>query len=213
MNISRDFPRTTLIVAAAILLPFALTACNSSSNANPDKPVVSSTHPADDAENVPLNHQITATFSVAMDEASINDVSFSAVGTGESALTDTVTLDAESNTATATFAPDTGFTADTEYTATVSSDVISTAGVALASDYTWSFTSGAEADTTSPEVVLTEPDSDATYVVLDAKVTVTFTGTGRNRKDTHRGTGRTPTGQEANRNEQEGHPLLLLTFV
>ncbi|MDZ7661823.1 ice-binding family protein [Thiohalophilus sp.] len=177
MNISRDFPRRGLILAAVMLLPFAATSCSNDNDGDGSffdrsTPTVSSTYPINNATDVPVNHKITATFSEPMDPATIDDVSFTAVGADEPALIGAVTLDAETNTAT--FTPNSHFTSKTIYTATVTTAAESSNGVPLDSDYTWVFTTGTETDSTAPEVISTNPADASTDIAINSKVSVTF---------------------------------------
>jgi hypothetical protein len=73
------------------------------------------------------------------------------------------------------FTPAANLAASTTYTATVSTGVQDVAGVALANDYVWTFTTGTTANTTKPELVSTFPANTATAVPLGVVVTATFT--------------------------------------
>jgi hypothetical protein len=83
-----------------------------------------------------------------------------------------VSLDAASNTAS--FTPGSNLTASTVYTATLTSNVKSSAGTALAADYVWSFTSGTAADTVVPVVSSSSPADVATDVALNGSLSVNF---------------------------------------
>jgi hypothetical protein len=78
---------------------------------------------------VALNSKVVATFSEAMNATTIDTTSFTVIGAGEPALTGTVSLDATTNTAS--FTPGSNLTASTVYTATLTSQVKSSAGSAL----------------------------------------------------------------------------------
>ena len=97
-------------------------------------PTVFSTNPADTATNVAVNTTITATFSEAMDSSTINTSTFTLSG----GVTGTVTYSGT----TATFTPSSNLAYNTTYTATVTTGVRDTSGNAMASNYTWSFTTG-----------------------------------------------------------------------
>jgi hypothetical protein len=75
---------------------------------------------------------------------------------------------------TATFNPDANLTASTTYTATITTGAKDLAGNALASNYVWSFTTGAAADTTAPTVTSTDPANLDTGVILSKRVSATF---------------------------------------
>jgi hypothetical protein len=59
-------------------------------------------------------------------------------------------------------------------TATITTGAKDVAGNALASNYVWSFTTGAAPDTTPPTVTLTVPVNGATGVATNTKITATF---------------------------------------
>ena len=101
-------------------------------------PTVSSTVPANADTGVALNKQITATFSTAMNASTISASTFTLMqGT-------TSVLGVVSYTGTiATFAPASDLLPSTIYTVTITTGAMDTAGNALASNYVWSFTTGA----------------------------------------------------------------------
>jgi len=156
------------------MLTALVTGCNSSndssSSANSSGPTVIATSPADNAKAAPLNHKVIATFSEAMDSTTIDTQSFSVKDAGGAALSGDVSVDAASHTAI--FKPDSGFKASTEYTATLSTAIKSTAGsIALAENKVWQFTSGTATDTVAPSVDSTNPADAATDVLLNRAVT------------------------------------------
>ena len=60
------------------------------------------------------------------------------------------------------------------FTATVTTGATDLAGNALASNYVWTFTTGAAPDTTPPTVVSTIPLNAATGVAINQAVSATF---------------------------------------
>ena len=98
-------------------------------------PTVVSVTPSDGA--CP-NTTVTATFSEAMNPATINASTFTLVGPGSAG---TVTYDVPN--LTATFTPTAPLALSTLYTATVTTGAQDLLGVGLASDFTWSFTTSA----------------------------------------------------------------------
>src|SRR6185369_5673074 len=62
----------------------------------------------------------------------------------------------------------------TLYTATLSTGIRDLNGLALASDYSWSFTSGGSTDTSKPTVSSSSPADDATGVPVTSKISVSF---------------------------------------
>jgi hypothetical protein len=96
-------------------------------------PMVVSTDPMDNATAISLNKTISATFSVALDPQTINDKTFT-VKNGTTLLTGVVSYSGT----TATFDPSSDFLPGTIYTATISG-AKNMAGVAIANDYVWNF--------------------------------------------------------------------------
>ena len=132
-------------------------------------PTVTLTAPANAATSVFTNTKITATFSEAMDPLTITTTTFT-LKQGATAVAGTVTYSG----VTAVFTPASNLAASTPYTATITTGAKDPAGNALASDYGWSFTTGAGADTTPPTVTLTVPANAATSVSTNTKITATF---------------------------------------
>ena len=138
-------------------------------------PSVTSTNPTNGAMNVPINQKIIATFSEAMNPATITAAgTFTlAVTAGGVAVPGTVTYVAASNTAT--FAPTANLLPSTQYTATITTAAQSAAaGNGLAANYVWSFTTGLTADTTAPTVISTIPASGAIAVPTNQTISATF---------------------------------------
>lgn len=100
-------------------------------------PTVLSTTPADAASQVPSGVQLSAVFSKPMDESTLNEVTVT-LRQGSDPITGTVSFDDASNTVT--FTPHGALALDLPYTATISTGAQDTAGLALVSDFSWSFT-------------------------------------------------------------------------
>jgi len=133
-------------------------------------PQVTATYPAADASDVYPYFPITATFSKALDAATVTTETFTledALGPVEGA----VSYDA--GTRTAAFEPATALDAQTRYTATLTTGIEATHGIPMAADYVWSFTTGDE-DTTAPTITGRAPAPDAADVPLSVNVVVTF---------------------------------------
>ncbi len=117
--------------------------------AGPDvtAPTITLTNPANALVNVSLNAAVSATFSEAMDPATIlapGTFKVAVSGVGGAAVAGTVTYNSASNIAT--FTPASNLTASTQYTATVSNAAKDLAGNALVAAGTanpWTFTTGA----------------------------------------------------------------------
>jgi len=151
------------------------------------RPTVTLTTPADGALNVAADAQITATFSEAMDPATIKDTSFTVTNTTlGSTVPGTVTYSASTNTAT--FAPTGGALAsNNQFVATITSAATDLAGNALAGntaiapaagDHVWSFATAGVAppvtDTTRPTVTLTAPTDGTLNASTNTLITATF---------------------------------------
>lgn len=112
-------------------------------NPNPDgsmtaAPSVTATSPLDTTMNVSVNKHVTATFSRAMNGATLTASTFT-VHQGTTPIAGTVTYAGT----TATFTPNTPLDISLVYTARVTTGAADPQGVALASDYVWTFTTGA----------------------------------------------------------------------
>ena len=136
-------------------------------------PTVISTIPNNTAAGVPLNQIVSATFSTAMDPATINSTTFNLTGPGATSVSGLVAYAAVGKTltfiATANLAP------STLYTATITTGVQNLAGAALASNYVWSFTTGNATVITPPVIASTIPANAATGVALNQTVSATLT--------------------------------------
>jgi Ice-binding-like/Bacterial Ig-like domain/IPT/TIG domain len=136
-------------------------------------PTLSSTNPVNGAIVVPTNREITATFSKAM--TALTTATFTLSGGGTSVV-GTVNYDATNNTAI--FKPMNPLAASTTYTATIAATATDSAGNPLASNGMapdpWTFTTGTTTDTTSPTVSAVYPAANNAGVLLNQKITVTF---------------------------------------
>jgi hypothetical protein len=131
-------------------------------------PTVSYTAPVNAATGVSTNTKVSATFSEAMNPSLIM-TAFTLMN-GDTVIPGSVTYSG----VTAVFTPDVNLTANTLCTATISTDATDLAGNPLAASHSWSFTTGAAADTTAPTVRLTFPVDGAINVPIHTKVTATF---------------------------------------
>ncbi len=121
---------------------------------------------------VAINSKITATFSQVMDPATLVTpaTSFTLTGPGATPVLGSVAYIGTM----AIFRPASFLAPSTTYTATLTTGAKSLAGVVLASNFVWSFTTGTTADTSAPMVMSTDPANAATGVVLNKKITATF---------------------------------------
>ncbi|MGA2909601.1 MAG: Ig-like domain-containing protein [Terracidiphilus sp.] len=130
-------------------------------------PTVSSVTPTNASTNVAITSAVTATFSEAMNVGSITSSTFTLVPLGGSAIAATVSYAAN----VATLTPTAQLINNTTYTATITTGVTSSGGVALASNYTWTFTT---AQGPAPTVTAATPTNGATDIAITSAVTATF---------------------------------------
>ncbi len=135
-------------------------------------PTVSSTDPLNAATGVGFNQKIAATFSKTMDASTVTTATFT-LKQGTTSVSGFVSYSGT----TAIFAPASNLAASTVYTATITTGAKDLAGNALASNYVWSFTTGAAAIVTPPTVSSTDPLNAATGVAFNQKVAATFSKT------------------------------------
>lgn len=131
-------------------------------------PTVISSVPDNNATSVPDNRKITATFSTAMDAATLTASTFT-LADGGGAVTGSVAYYGK----IAVFTPDTNLTAGL-HTATITTGAKNLAGTALAANYVWTFTVGVVQDTTAPDVNATSPVDGNLTVAINRNITATF---------------------------------------
>jgi hypothetical protein len=143
-------------------------------DANAGAPRVTSTNPAGAAINVPVNQKIAATFSQAMDPATISAAgTFTVAETiSGTALTGAIVCDAASNTAI--FTPDSALSVNTGFTATITTGAADLTGIAMGSNFVWSFTTGSTADAVAPTIIATNPASAVSNVPLNMTINAAF---------------------------------------
>jgi Bacterial Ig-like domain len=135
-------------------------------------PTVSGTAHANGATGVPINARFGATFSEAMDPASMSNATF-LVTQGTAAIPGAVSYTGVS----ALFIPQALLAPNTRYTATIkggAGGARDLAGTPMANDFSWSWTTGASADTLPPRVSSTLNGNGATDVAINARVGATF---------------------------------------
>ena len=132
---------------AGFLLLLSFAACGGSSSgvstppppASPAAPTVLSYTPLNGATNVPLNGSISATFSGAMDRATLTASTFTLTsGAAATPVQGTVTY----ANSTAVFWPSTQLASNATFAATITTGAKSASSIALAANSTWSFTTG-----------------------------------------------------------------------
>ena len=142
-------------------------------------PTVSSRTPASGATGVAVGSVVTATFSEALDAATMGTSTFELRDGSNALVAAGVSYNAAGNTATLT--PSAPLLASTTYTVTLRGGatdprIKDVAGNALAASASWSFTTAAAPapDTTPPTVSSRTPASGATGVAVGSVVTATF---------------------------------------
>ena len=122
---------------------------------------------------VSTNTRLSAKFNRDMLASTVNASSFTVACPSGTPINASVTYDASNRIATLQHT--TTFPINTTCEARVSTAAKDAAGIALASDYVWSFTTGASTDTTAPTIIATRsPMNNATAVCLSKSVNVTF---------------------------------------
>lgn len=132
-------------------------------------PTVISVTPDANATGVGLGVNLTASFSEAMDSASINNTSFR-LSLGSTPVAGTVTYSGT----TATFNPLGSLLPGSQYTARITTSAEDLAGNRLASERTWSFSTSGAGDTTAPTVSFTSPHNGTTGVPVSNRLSATF---------------------------------------
>jgi len=141
--------------------------------ATPDTtpPTVSFTAPANGATAVDHNRLADVAFSEAMDPTTITTATLSIKETiSGTNVAGTVTPVGSS----AIFRPSASLAYSTGYTGTVTTGAKDLSGNALASNYVWTFTTGAIPDTIAPTVSITSPTNTAIVVPINRKLGVGF---------------------------------------
>src|SRR5271168_5190775 len=128
-------------------------------------PTVVSTVPTNGATAVPVNTPITATFSEAMNAATITAATFTVTGPGATPVPGAVTYAGT----TATFTPNAILANSTPFTATITTGAKDPTGAPLAANFVWTFNTAAP-----PAVVSTVPVNGAAAVAESSTVSATF---------------------------------------
>ena len=135
-------------------------------------PTVTSVSPLSGATGVSINTTVTANFSEAINASSVTGTTFQLRDAGNNLIS--ATLNTSSSQVTLT--PSAALAGSTVYTVTITggaSGVKDLAGNALASNFTWSFTT-ASVDNTPPTVTSVSPVNGATGVSINTTVTANF---------------------------------------
>lgn len=132
-------------------------------------PAVVSSNPAEGDVDVAINTSVEVTFNKEMDATTINAATFTLLA-GATPVTGTVSF----SNKTATFSPISNLESSTVYTGTMTSAAVDLTGASIASDFTFSFTTGVVVDNTVPTVVSTNPLDNATGVARNKVIAITF---------------------------------------
>lgn len=133
-------------------------------------PEVSSTNPKRDAVDVPVNMAIAVTYSEPMLPFAITTSIFILVDESFAK----VSGDVFHADRTATFVPSFDLYTGKIYTATIKSGAQDLAGNNLATDYSWTFTTGDTPETIPPSVSSTAPENGLADVSINSALTATF---------------------------------------
>ena len=155
-----------IIPVMAVLLALFVTGCKKDEETF-NYPTGTSSNPTSNATDVSRNKAVTFTFNEAMDPLTVNTLTFTLMN-GTTAVAGTVTY-AEK---IATFTPTGTLSAGTVYTAKVSTGAKTLTGSSLASDATWSFTTGG----TTSILAVVQLGTATNYVIL-AKTAINNTST------------------------------------
>lgn len=111
----------------------------------PTTPSVTAKSPTANATNVSLNKVLSVTFSEAMDASTINSTTFT-LKQGTISISGTVLYEGT----TATFTPASPFIAGTSYSASITTGMKSSAGIAISANDSWAFSTGSNATGLAP---------------------------------------------------------------
>jgi hypothetical protein len=173
MMVTRGYNHSKIWFAAFLLLVFSAGCNDYDKNSNPAlvPPTVVTTAPPNGAAGACPNAPVTVTFSTAMNAATIDSATFTLTGPGSASVSGVVSYDAPSKTAT--FTPSASLALNTLYTATVTTGAVDEYGIALASNFVWSFTTASK-PCVPPTVVSETPPSAAAGICPNTVVTATF---------------------------------------
>ncbi len=169
----RKYNNAKIWLPAFLMLLVATGCSDPDKTINPDlvPPTATTVAPLAASTGACPNAPVTATFSLAMNPATITGTTFTLTGPGTTPVAGTVTYAAASNTAT--FTPSSALALNTAYTATITTGATDTFGIALASNFVWTFTTGAN-PCVGPSVLSVTPPNLATGICPSTVVTATF---------------------------------------
>ncbi len=164
----------TYLLFSLILSIFWVAGCLGGSDSNTiiaAPPSVTFTVPGNSVTSVAINKKITAVFSEVMNSATINGASFTIK---ESISGKSVPGTVASVDKFAVFTPSANMAINTTHIATITTEAKNPAGVPIAGNYSWSFTSGDALDVTAPAVSFTSPVNAGTDILVNRKINISF---------------------------------------
>ncbi|MCD6258333.1 MAG: DUF3494 domain-containing protein [Helicobacteraceae bacterium] len=179
----RDIRKKIVIGFLPIIVSMFVSGCGSegdsilrhsaTTNETSATPTVIAVTPDNNETGVAYNiKHITAEFSIAMDPATLNLKSFTLLDGNTTVSATGVTC--INKVADLTLVSDANLSINTEYTAKITTEAKSADGVALVSDYVWTFTTGSTVDTIRPTILSTSPIREAIDVSISKIITATF---------------------------------------
>jgi hypothetical protein len=167
-NLKNMYLKKSFTIMSAIMIVF-LTGCNKKDDLPGVPPKVTSTNPISEAVNIAIGNKISAVFSAKMDPLTMTTANFSVLNG-----TEVVPGSVSYSDSTAVFTPAAVLSANTLYNIKITTGAKDKSGMGLAKDYKWAFTTGLIPDVTKPTVTLTDPLNDATGVLINKAVDVSF---------------------------------------
>jgi hypothetical protein len=159
-------------LSLAVLVAVVAVGCCTPNVNGTTPPTLISVVPLSGSQGACPNAVITATFSEAMNPATINSTTIKLAGPGTTAVAGAVTYNAATNTAS--FTPAVFLNPAVTYTGTISTGALDVYGNALAQPYVWSFTTAANSCAPAPLVTAFVPVAGSTAACPNAAVSVTF---------------------------------------
>ena len=139
-----------------------------------EPPTVAEISPVANASAVATNSVVSLTFSEMVVAGSISGETLT-LAAGDQAMNAAMRYTADApNGPTIVLTPETDLAPDTTYKATLAAGVQDLAGLAMTTDYTWSFTTSASSDTQAPTVTTRWPSPEQTNAPVSANIRVTF---------------------------------------
>lgn len=135
-------------------------------------PVVNNSTPINGAVNIAVNNPIRVTFILPIDPATISTSTFTLMQ-GTTAVAGAVMY----NGSTATFTPSSNLEPNKVYTGSITTGVKNLSGNALATPYVFTFTTANGPDITRPTSSSVDPLANATGIVRNKVITITFSET------------------------------------